>query len=169
MGVNRCACCLDVGSGTGIIGQAMQNAGFRDIHALDVSSNFLDAVKKRGFYSEHHNFFLGRGTEQFPSKLKNKFDVVTASGTWMPGHMPNAALDDIHSSLKKDGLMVTAMRMSMWQDGVAEAYKEKILGMVDDGKFEIVKQKTFWRGTEGGQGLFGKQKSILLVLCKRAE
>mmetsp|Transcript_27614 Transcript_27614/g.34276 ORF Transcript_27614/g.34276 Transcript_27614/m.34276 type:complete len:107 (+) Transcript_27614:234-554(+) len=54
---------LDIGSGTGIIGQALQQSGFNDLHALDVSTNFLDAVRERGFYCEHHNFFLGRGTD----------------------------------------------------------------------------------------------------------
>ena len=74
----------------------------------------------------------------------------------MPGHMPNAAIDDCHAALKIGGLMVTAMRMSMWQDDVVEGYKEKFMGLVNAGKFEIVKQTKFFRGTEGGQGLFGK-------------
>jgi ubiquinone/menaquinone biosynthesis C-methylase UbiE len=50
MGVAREAVCLDIGSGTGIVGQAMQNSGFTNLGALDVSTNFLDAVRERGFY-----------------------------------------------------------------------------------------------------------------------
>ena len=75
----------------------------------------------------------------------------------MPGHMPNLALDDVHAALKVGGVMVTAMRCTMWADGVAEGYKEKLESMVAEGKFEIVKQWNFWRGTENGHGLFGKQ------------
>ena len=71
--------------------------------------------------------------------------------------MPNEAVEDVHAALKTGGLFVTAMRMSMWQDGVAEGYKERFEGMVEAGKFEIVKQDLFWRGTENGTGLFAKQ------------
>lgn len=155
--IPRTAVCMDIGSGTGIVGQAMQNAGFTKLHALDVSTNFLDAVRERGFYCEHHNFFLGRGVDQFPAELKNHFDVITASGVWMPGHMPNAALDDVHVALKVGGVLVTAMRNTMWQNGVAEGYKEKFESLINAGKFEVVKKENFWRGTENGTGLFAKQ------------
>ena len=169
LSIPRQVCCLDIGSGTGVVGQALQQAGFTDLHALDVSTNFLEAVKERGFYNEHYNFFLGRGVDEFPSNLKNKFDVITASGVWMPGHMPNAAIDDVHAALKTGGIIVTAMRNTMWTDGVAEGYKEKFEGLIDAGKFAVVKKYEFWRGTENGSGLFGKQKSTLLVLRKIAE
>ena len=96
-------------------------------------------MKERGFYNEHHNIFLGRGLDSFPDTMKNHYDVVTASGVWMPGHMPNAALDDVHAALKIGGFLITAMRMSMWQDGVAEGYKEKIIGLVEAGKFDLIK------------------------------
>ena len=157
MGISRDAVALDIGSGTGIIGQALQNAGFTNVEALDVATNFLDVVRERGFYKDHHDLFLGRGVDQFPARLKNKYDLCTGGGVWMPGHMPNAALDDVHAGLKIGGLLVTAMRMSMWQDGVEEGYKEKFEGMIAAGKFELLKSENFWRGTEGGSGLFGKQ------------
>ena len=83
--------------------------------------------------------------------------------------MPNAALDDVHAALKMGGVLVTAMRNTMWTLGVEEGYKEKIDGLVSAGKFEIIKSDEFYRGTEGGSGLFAKQLSTLLVLRKKAE
>ena len=164
----RDSVCLDIGSGTGIIGQAMQNAGFTDLAALDVSTNFLDSVRERGFYQRHFERFLGQGVDALPEELRDSFDVVTASGVWMPGHMPNAAIEDVHALLHEGGLFVTAMRNSMWSDGVDEGYKERIDGLVEARKFEFVKKDEFWRGTEGGTGLFARQKSTLLVLRKIA-
>ena len=101
--------------------------------------------------------------------MKNKYDVITASGVWMPGYMPNVALDDVHAALKVGGVMVTAMRNTMWTDGVAEGYKEKFESLVAAGKFEVVKKWSFWRGTENGTGLFAKQQSSGLVYRKIAE
>lgn len=168
MSLPRTSRCLDIGSGTGIIGQALQTAGFSELQAVDVSTNFLEAVKQRGFYCAHHNLFLGQGVDRFPDELKNNFDVVTASGTWMPGHMPNEAIEDVHAALKVGGHFVTAMRNSMWSYGVAEGYREKFESLVHQGKFELIKTYTFWRGTENGTGLYGKQQSTLLVFRKIA-
>lgn len=95
--------------------------------------------------------------------------MVTASGVWMPGHMPNAAFDDVHASLKVGGHFVTGMRCSMWQDGIEEGYKEKLESLIKAGKFEVVKRENFYRGTENGTGLFAKQESTLFVLKKVAE
>jgi len=125
LGLPRSQKILDIGSGTGIVGQALQQAGFEDLHALDVSTNFLEAVRMRGFYREHHNFFLGRGIDLFPTELKGIYDVITASGVWMPGHMPNLAIDDVHAALKEGGVLVTAMRNTMWEYDVYEGYREK--------------------------------------------
>lgn len=83
--------------------------------------------------------------------------------------MPNEAVEDVHAALKMGGLFVTAMRNTMWTDGVEEGYKEKFLSMVSDGKFEITKTEEFWRGTEGGTGLFARQRSTLLVMKKIAD
>lgn len=74
----------------------------------------------------------------------------------MPGHMPNAALDDVLAALKVGGLLVTAMRNTMWTDGVEEGYKEKFESLINAGKFEVAKKENFWRGTEGGTGLFAR-------------
>ena len=117
MGVSREAVVLDIGSCTGIVGQKLQAAGFTHLEALDVSRRHLDAVRERGFYENHHELYMGRGVDQFPDALKGRFDVVTASGVFLPGHMPNEALDDCHVALKVGGLLVTAMRCSMWADG----------------------------------------------------
>jgi len=43
--------------------------------------------------------------------------VITASGTFMPGHMPKDAMDDIHAALKTGGYFVTAMRGMLYVDG----------------------------------------------------
>lgn len=59
LSIPRDAVCLEIGSGTGIVGQALKEAGFTHLEALDVTTNFLDAVRERGFYYDHHNFFLG--------------------------------------------------------------------------------------------------------------
>lgn len=57
------------------------------------------------------------GVENFPEKYKGRFDVVTASGVWLAGHIPREGIEDCHACLKTGGYFVTAMRMSYWQLG----------------------------------------------------
>ena len=113
--------------------------------------------------------FLGCGLDKLPSELKGAYDFVTAGGVWLPSHMPRQALDDVHACLKVGGHFVTAMRLSMWAEGNAEGFREHLDAQCAAGKFAIVKQQTFWRGTENGTGLFGRQQSILLVFVKCAD
>lgn len=79
-----------------------------------------------GVYNVVHRMFLGCGVEVFPNDLKNRYDVVTSSGTFMPDHMPKEAMDDIHASLKQGGVFITAMRASLYVNGEELGYKDKL-------------------------------------------
>lgn len=53
----------------------------------------------------------GRGLEFFPVEYIGKFDLVTASGVFLKGHMPASAMDDMHAALKVGGYFVTSVRI----------------------------------------------------------
>ena len=69
---------------------------------------------------------MGCGTDQFPEELKEEFDIVTASGVFLKGHIPATAMDDIHAALKPNGFFVTAMRSCYYKLGDEEGYREKL-------------------------------------------
>lgn len=111
------AAILDVGAGTGIIGQGVHKEGFNNIEALDASEGFAENLGNLGIYNKVHCMYLGQGLDVYPTEMKGHYDVVTASGVFMPNHMPKEAMDDIHASLKVGGYFVTAMRGSLYQNG----------------------------------------------------
>jgi hypothetical protein len=92
--------------------------------------------------------YLGMGEEVFPAKFKGKFDCCTASGVFLPDHMPAAAMDDMHSCLKTGGYFVTAMRKYLFVEGEPLGYKDKINEMVREEKFKLVTQGEFIRGNK---------------------
>jgi SAM-dependent methyltransferase len=155
---------LDVGAGTGIIGNNLAKLGYHNLEALDASEGFAARLSASGTYSDVHCMFLGMGADVFPFHLRSKYDVITASGTFMPNHMPASAIDDIHSALKVGGVLVTAMRGSIWEQGNELGYRDKFDQMVADGKFELVKTWTFMRGTTDGSGLYAQMESVGLVI-----
>jgi hypothetical protein len=82
----------------------------------------------------------------------------------MPNHMPPAAMDDIHCSLKSGGYFVTAMRAFLYVDGEKHGYKDKIEELIKDGKFKLVRKGDFTRGYKDGHELFSEQPSVFVVL-----
>ena len=108
---------LDVGAGTGVIGKGLYEQGYTKMDALDASEEFQQNLMKLGIYNQVYQRFLGNGVDQYPAELKKKYDCVTASGVFMPNHMPKEAMDDIHATLKTGGYFITAMRGSLYLNG----------------------------------------------------
>ena len=84
----------------------------------------------------------------------------------MPDHMPKEGMDDIHASLKTGGHFVTAMRGTLYVNGEDLGYKDKIDELIAQGKFKLVREKRFMRGTSDGTGLYARMESCLVVLQK---
>ena len=61
--------------------------------------------------------YLGLGLDKYPDDLKGKFDLVTAGGVFLTGHIPNIGFEDVHASLKTNGYFVTGLRTSYWVNG----------------------------------------------------
>jgi len=155
---------LDVGAGTGIVGKNLSKEGYTNMDALDASEEFQRNLQSLGVYQEVHGLFMGQGVSEYPNYLKNQYDVVTASGVFMPDHMPKDAMDDIHASLKTGGYFVTAMRGTLYVNGESQGYKDKIDELIASGKFKLKREKRFMRGTTDGTGLYARMESCLVVL-----
>ena len=100
----------DVGCGSGMLGKLLSERGYCDILGSDASQNLLEASKGKGCYRELRHMFNGMGLDKFPADLKDRFDLVAASGVWLEGHIPNAGIEDCYAALKQGGYFVTAMR-----------------------------------------------------------
>ena len=46
---------LDIGSGTGFLGEVLAKHGFKNIHALDASENMIEKSKTKNVYSKYFN------------------------------------------------------------------------------------------------------------------
>ena len=111
--------------------------GYVNIDGADASEKSVEYAKSKGWYTNCDAFFFGNGVDAFPDKFKGKFDCCTASGVWMPNHMPTSAMDDMHCSLKIGGYLVTAMRSYLYVDGEKHGYKDKMDELIREGKFRL--------------------------------
>jgi len=78
---------LDFACGTGLVGQYLNEHGFRNILGCDISPNMLEEASNKGVYKELDEHTLGFNTDEFPEKYKNQFDFVTCAGLINNNHM----------------------------------------------------------------------------------
>ncbi len=114
---------LDAGCGTGLVGAALTDAGFDDIHGVDLSEEMVEQASRRGIYQS-----LEGGidlSERAPAHLAGSADVVTVGGVFTVGHVPPTALGAMASMVKRNGLLVVSVRQAYLQEtdfrGVVES------------------------------------------------
>ena len=107
-----------------------------------------------GAYKTTRTMYVGMGLDNYPAELKGRYDLVTACGSFIEGHIPATGFDDVHASLKSGGHFVINFKEPNWVEGAKEGYKEKLAELVAEGKFMVVHESTSyreeWRETEIG-------------------
>ena len=135
------AAVLDMGCGTGLVGQYLVERGFKNIEGIDASAGMIEKARTKGAYTDLHELFLGQ-PETFPEKFHGRFDAITASGILAEGHLDNKVFDEMLMALKPNGFAIFATRtMYLTQYN----YIEKITQLTNEGKWKLVQELTFDR------------------------
>ena len=79
---------LDVGTGTGLTGQALANLGFKNIDGWDISEKILEEAKKKKVYRN----LLKINLNESKSPVVSRYDAAVSSGTFTKGHVKHNAL-----------------------------------------------------------------------------
>ena len=74
---------LDVGAGTGLVGELLNSKGKKEITGIDISSEMLDQAKLKGCYSCLVEADI---TKKIPLN-DNSFGAVVSAGTFTHGHV----------------------------------------------------------------------------------
>ncbi|MFN8610926.1 MAG: methyltransferase domain-containing protein [Vulcanimicrobiota bacterium] len=123
---------LDVGAGTGLVGQFLHDQGFRQLSALDFSPEMLAQAKKRNVYQRFYQCDLLR-----PLPISQNFDAITAVGIFTEGHVGAQVMPFLKGLLKPGGLLAFSLR-----DDLQDQYSRGIE------LFSVEKQERFSDGLE---------------------
>ena len=124
---------LDVGAGTGLVGEGLAAVGIGPIDALDLSEDMLRVAKGKGVY---RNFFAADVTE--PLGLTGYRGIVSA-GTFTLGHVGPEGILPLLEVAEKGCLFVISVNAQHYQSAGFEALFAKLDPQIVDLTFEDVR------------------------------
>ncbi|WP_370232394.1 class I SAM-dependent methyltransferase [Cognatishimia sp.] len=113
---------LDVGAGTGVLGQVLAQHGVTPIDATDISQDMLDQAQAKSVY---RRLFTGDLTERLPVP-DGTYCGVVSSGTFTHGHVGPDALDELLRITAAGGILCLSINAEHYE---AQGFAEKLDGL----------------------------------------
>jgi len=108
---------LDVGAGTGLVGEVLYDYGYRNIEALELSQGMLTEARKKGVYTALHQMALG----DYLSIETASYDAIIAKGVMGPGHAPAKSFYELVRITKPGGYIAFTIRTDFYPNSEYEA------------------------------------------------
>jgi ubiquinone/menaquinone biosynthesis C-methylase UbiE len=121
---------IDVGCGTGLVGESLKAKDFIYFDGIDISEDMLSIAKYRGY----RNLFLGSLNKQLPL-LDNKYDAAMCVGVFTHGHVSSDGFKELCRIVKPGGYICFTIN-----EGVFEKYgfKEMIAEFQSNKIWEVI-------------------------------
>jgi len=123
---------LDAGAGTGLVGKFLDEQGYKNIVAIDLSPGMLEEARKKYVYQSFHRMVMGEPLD-FPT---NSFDAVISVGVLTVGHAPASSLDELLRITNPGGHIIFSLRPDVYRDN---GFKQKQDEMEAAGKWKLIK------------------------------
>ena len=113
---------LDAGAGTGLLGEWLALAGYRDIEGIDLSEGMLAIARARGVYGALAAMALGE-----PLDLPDdRFRAVVSAGTFGIHHAPATGLEELVRITRPGGHVLWSVRVEGMTEAGFEAETERL-------------------------------------------
>ena len=108
---------IDIGCGTGLVGEHLKAFGFKNFDGIDISEKMLEIAKTRGY----RKLLLGSLNKDLPI-YNNTYDVTFCVGVFTHGHVKSDRVSELLRITKPGGLICFTVN-----EGVYEEYGFKTM------------------------------------------
>lgn len=117
---------LDVGVGTGLVGEALAVHGSWPIDGIDISPEMLERARDKGVYSQLTELDL---SEPLPRRLRN-YGAIVSSGTFTHGHLGPNALAPLLDASRPGALFVISINAEHFETADFSGTFQSLEGMI---------------------------------------
>ncbi|XP_028409600.1 methyltransferase-like protein 27 [Dendronephthya gigantea] len=128
---------VDLGCGTGLVGEQLWKHGYKNIDGVDLTPKFLELAKAKGIYGSLKQGILGSPQCKELGIEENRYDAAICVGVLSIAHAPREGLDDLAHVVKPGGLACCSIRDLALNDAES-GYQEKMEQLCKDGKWKLV-------------------------------
>ena len=149
---------LDVGAGTGLVGEGLAAQGVTQVDALDISPEMLDVAMGKGCYRAAIATDL-TGPLDIPDET---YGGITCAGTFTFGHVGAEAIDELIRIGRSGALYVLGINAGVYESGGFAAKFNQHSAAIRD--FEILDTPVYGAGAPADMQ---KARSSVAVFRKR--
>ena len=124
---------LDVGAGTGLVGECLFRRGYRDLFGLDMAHEMMRQALPKRVYKGLYRVELGKA---LPFR-SNQFDAVISVGTMAMGHAPANCLEEIVRVTRPGGHIAYTLRPVVYSH---MGFKDVQDSLVSRGQWKLVEK-----------------------------
>jgi SAM-dependent methyltransferase len=113
---------LDIGAGTGLVGDFLALSGFKNVDALEPSQGMVNVAKPKNIYQ---NFVVEPVLADRQTSIPDgAYDACVSSGALGEGHIPSEGIKEFARVTKKNGLVIIVMRQEYLE--TVEDFKDRL-------------------------------------------
>lgn len=127
----RGAVVLDIGCGTGLLGQSLADHGFRTLDGLDMSPEMLQVAQRRGIYRQ----LITADLNQPLDIADASYDGMSCCGTFTHGHVGAACLDELFRVLKPGAPFAFTVKREVFE---SLGFRDKLAALARAGRIREV-------------------------------
>ena len=141
---------LDAGCGTGLVGIALREKGYRHIDGFDLSDTMVAKARQTRAYRS----LIGRCNmlQKIPSYSDNEYYITFCCGVFTTGHIPPIALKELIRITKPGGVVLVSTRVSYYEttdfkmtyEWLAQEGEIKLIDSVMDGPYLAEEGAHYW-------------------------
>ena len=136
-GLSKNARIIDLGCGTGLVGEHFHKLGYTNVDGLDISLELIKIAEKKQVYKTLQCGYMASDKCKDLGMEPNQYDAAICIGVFTIGHVKSKGFDDLIYVVKPGGLVCFTIRECIANDP-SYGYFEKMNELCELKKWRLV-------------------------------